>query len=121
MQQKLRFVVFLASLSFLPFVFSAARRETSVGRWEPIKDKNETHVREVAEFAVSEYNKQSKTSLKLKSVVNGEMQVVSGTNYKLDVKTTDGTSADAKEYEAVVWEKATGNASSLSSFKPIQR
>ncbi|KAK6263373.1 hypothetical protein QUC31_009189 [Theobroma cacao] len=120
MQQKLLVVVFSVSLVFLPFVFSDARRENLAGGWEPIKDLNDPHVKEVAEFAVSEYNKQSKSSLELKSVMKGEMQVVSGINYKLDVETTAGTAAEAKEYEAVVWEKAGLNSKSLTSFKPIQ-
>ncbi|XVE57351.1 hypothetical protein DITRI_Ditri04bG0084200 [Diplodiscus trichospermus] len=107
-------------LPILPFVFSDARRENLVGRWEPIKDINDTHVREVAEFAVAEYNKRSKGSLKLNRVVKGEMQVVSGINYELDVETTDGTTTDPKQYEAVVWEKAMGSSRSLTSFKPIQ-
>lgn len=76
-------------------------------------------MREVAEFAVSEYNKQSKASLELKSVVKGEQQVVSGINYKLDVEATDGTSSDANQYQAVVWVKAVGIYKSLTSFKPI--
>ncbi|XWS49481.1 hypothetical protein CRYUN_Cryun12cG0007200 [Craigia yunnanensis] len=118
MQQKLRFVVFLVPLVFPPFVFSNVRRETLWGGWEPIKDINDPHVREVAEFAVSEYNKQSKASLKLKSVVKVEKQVV--INYKLDLETSDGTTADAKEYEVVFWEKAEVNSGSLTSFKPIQ-
>ncbi|XVF13718.1 hypothetical protein REPUB_Repub08aG0231700 [Reevesia pubescens] len=123
MRQKIRFVVFMVSLLFLPFVFSDARRMTLAGGWEPIKNISEPHVREVAEFAVSDYNKQSKASLKLKSVVEGETQVVSGINYKLVVETIDGTInwtvAGIEEYEAVVWEKAQGNSRSLTSFKRL--
>ncbi|XVF52080.1 hypothetical protein PTKIN_Ptkin04bG0236200 [Pterospermum kingtungense] len=120
MQQKLLFVVFFATLSCLHFVFSDARTEsTLVGGWQPIKDLNDTVVREVAEFAVTEYNKRTKASLKLKSVVKGETQVVSGINYKLDVETTVGSGGEDEEYEAVVWEKAVGRARSLTSFEPL--
>ncbi|XP_022738234.1 cysteine proteinase inhibitor 5-like [Durio zibethinus] len=114
MKQNSCFVVFLVSVTFLPLVFSAARREILAGGWQPIKNINDPHVRDVAEFAVSEYNQQSKASLKLKSVVKGEMQVVSGINYKLVVESTDD-----KDYEAVVWEKANGKSRSLTSFKSL--
>ncbi|KAL6207222.1 hypothetical protein ACLB2K_024466 [Fragaria x ananassa] len=50
------------------------------GGWSPIKDINDPHVKEIAEFAVSEYNKESGKKLELQRVVKGETQVVAGQN-----------------------------------------
>ncbi|KAK7859172.1 cysteine proteinase inhibitor 5 [Quercus suber] len=72
-----------------------------VGGWQPIKNITEPHVKEIGEYAVEEYNKESKSQLKFVSVVKGETQVVAGTNYRLILATKDG--ALAKNYQAVVW------------------
>ena len=47
-----------------------------VGAWQPIKNVTEPHVTEIGEFAVEEYNKESKSQLTFLSVVKGETQVV---------------------------------------------
>ncbi|PON34352.1 Cystatin [Parasponia andersonii] len=87
-----------------------------VGGWQPIEDLKDPHVREIAEFAVTEYNKQSKLDLKLKSVVKGETQVVAGTNYRLVVSVQN--KAVAEKYEALVWERPWLHFRNLTSFKP---
>ncbi|CAN8267110.1 unnamed protein product [Cochlearia groenlandica] len=110
-------LISLLFLSLILHAFSAAR----VGGWTPITDVKDPHVVEIGEFAVSEHNKQSKSSaLKFAAVVSGETQVVSGTNYRLVVAANDGGDDGAsKNYEAIVWEKPWLKTMNLTSFKPV--
>lgn len=88
-----------------------------VGGWTPIENTNDPHVKEMANFAVSEYNKQSKMNLKLVGVDKAESQVVAGTNYRIVVSVKNGK---AKErYQAVVWEKPWEKFKKLTSFTPV--
>ena len=102
----------------LPLMVASTAKRTGplLGGWKTIENLKDPHVREIAEFAVTEYNKQSKVDLKLKSVVKGETQVVAGTNYKLVVSVQNG--AAAEKYEAIVWEKPWEHFRNLTSFKP---
>ncbi|KAK8478710.1 hypothetical protein V6N13_096962 [Hibiscus sabdariffa] len=115
MQQFHQFLVLLFPLIFLPSVISVTE-VSAVGGWTPIKDINDPHVVEIAKFAVDEYNKKGNTSLTLVTVVSGETQVISGTNYRLILKATDGTAT--KTYQAIVWEDALKNKK-LTSFEPF--
>jgi hypothetical protein len=109
---------YLLTLLALPLLASAVGgRGSLVGGWQPIKNVNDPHVKEIGAFAVTEYNKSSKAALKFVGVVKGETQVVAGTNYRLDVEAKDG--AATKHYEAIVWEKPWENFRNLTSFKQI--
>ncbi|KAJ4704048.1 Cysteine proteinase inhibitor [Melia azedarach] len=99
-------------------VAAAARTGALLGGWTPIKDLNDPHVKEIGQFAVAEYNKQSKADLKFQSVVKGESQVVAGINYRLILTAIDGTATN--KYEAVVWEKSWEHFRNLTSFKPVK-
>ncbi|CAJ1962638.1 unnamed protein product [Sphenostylis stenocarpa] len=101
----------------LMLVSYAACSDAVLGGWRPVKDLKERHVVEIAEYAVSEYDKRSGAKLKLVSVVKGETQVVAGTNYRLVLKTKDGSAIN--NYEAVVWEKTWLNFRNLTSFKAL--
>ncbi|XP_039070601.1 cysteine proteinase inhibitor 5-like [Hibiscus syriacus] len=118
MQQTSRSLIFLLSLVFLSLIFSDARKANLTGGWSPIQNISDPHVTEIAEFAVGEYNNESKASLKLEKVVKGETQVVSGMNYRLALKAKD--EATEKTYEAVVWEKAWQNYKNLTSFNLVK-
>ncbi|XP_020995578.1 cysteine proteinase inhibitor 1-like [Arachis duranensis] len=88
------------------------------GYWTALKDVNNyPHVTELAEFAVTEYNKQSEKNLKLVKLLKGDMQVVAGFNYRfvLEAKDESGSS----NFEAVVWEKTWDHFKSLTSFTPL--
>ena len=123
MPQNPRFLILLLSLLFLPIIFSDAKAETGLlGGWTPIENITERHVTEIAEFAVTEYNKQSKTPLKLLKVVEGEKQVVAGMNYRLLLNATDGAATDGAEtnpYQAVVYERSWEHYMNLTSFKRL--
>ncbi|KAJ0240571.1 Cysteine proteinase inhibitor 5 [Hirschfeldia incana] len=119
MNNKAIFLLLLP-LVLLPLYASASAR---LGGWRPLSDVNDPHVVEIGEFSVSEYNKQSKSGLKFVSVVSGESQVVSGTNYRLIVAVNGGVeiaNADgaSKNYEAIVWEQPWLKSRNLTSFKP---
>ncbi|XP_012090836.2 cysteine proteinase inhibitor 5 [Jatropha curcas] len=118
----------------LLFVVSGAAAAARLGGWQPIKNLNDPHVVEIANYAVGEYNKRSTANLKLnyavgeynkrstanlklEKVVKGETQVVAGTNYRLVLEVNGGAS---KDYEAVVWEKTWENFKNLTSFKPVK-
>ncbi|XP_038894857.1 cysteine proteinase inhibitor 1 [Benincasa hispida] len=95
-----------------------ARKGALLGGWKKIDDVNDPHVQEIAMFAVTEYNKQSKgVTIEFKSVVSGETQVVSGINYRLVIDAKRGESVG--KYRAMVWEKPWENSKKLTSFKPF--
>ncbi|CAN0890789.1 Cysteine proteinase inhibitor 1 [Linum grandiflorum] len=76
--------------------------------WQPIKDLNDKHVVEIAEFVVKIYNDEPhKKELNLVSVDKGEYRVVpGGTKYKLFLATTERHTKpeETQEYVAVVYE-----------------
>ncbi|KAF8117122.1 hypothetical protein N665_0012s0127 [Sinapis alba] len=119
MNNKAFFLLLLLFLILLPlYAFAVVR----VSGWSPISNVNDPHVVEIGVFAVSEYDKQSKSGLKFVTVVSGQSQVVAGTNYRLIVTVDGGVGvADAgasKKYEAIVWEKPWLKSMNLTSFKP---
>lgn len=115
---RLHRVVILALLFLSLSAFSAAqKKEGMVGGWTPIKDLRDRHVAEIAEFAVTEYDKQSGSKLELVKVLKGETQVVAGTSYRLVLAAKDGSVTN--NYEALVWEKPWLHFRNLTSFKPL--
>jgi len=88
------------------------------GGWSPIKNIDDPHVKEIADYAVTEYAKQSGHKLKLEKVLKGETQAVAGVNYRLTLAATDGSSS--KNYEAIVWEKVWQHFRNLTSFTPVR-
>ncbi|KAJ4822432.1 hypothetical protein Tsubulata_034214, partial [Turnera subulata] len=85
-----------------------------LGDWQPISSRD-PHIREIGEFAVHAYH----ATLKLKSVLKAERQVVSGYNYRLVLTAKDGGEGGApKKYVAVVYEKEKNNYK-LKSFTPL--
>ncbi|KAK7379926.1 hypothetical protein VNO78_34202 [Psophocarpus tetragonolobus] len=105
----------LLSIPFLSLL--VVSDATTVGGWSPIKDVKDPHVVDIANYAVTEYDKRSGAKLKLLRVVKGETQVVSGTNYRL-ILTAKHESATTN-YEAIVWEKIWLHFRNLTSFKPL--
>ncbi|GKV15039.1 hypothetical protein SLE2022_321740 [Rubroshorea leprosula] len=73
---------------------------------------------EIAKFAVSEFNNQSQTYLKLNGILKGEQrqQVISVVQHRLILAVEVG--AQTKNYEATVWE-TDDLSKKLISFMPI--
>ncbi|KAM5561242.1 hypothetical protein ABKV19_022038 [Rosa sericea] len=111
-------LLLLAILALLFSLSAAAPESPALGGWKPIKNTNDPHVKEIAEFAVSEYNKKSKNKLVFQSVVKGETQVVAGENFRLVIAVKDKSSA--VKYEAVVWERLWLNSKILTFFKQVK-
>ncbi|KAL3627347.1 hypothetical protein CASFOL_028710 [Castilleja foliolosa] len=86
------------------------------GDWQVIDNVNDTSVVNIGKFAVTEHNRETRKSLRFLNVVKGEMQVVSGTQYRLVINATDG--GTTREYSAKVlsqpWNK--NNSTQLLSF-----
>ncbi|KAK8501983.1 hypothetical protein V6N13_023245 [Hibiscus sabdariffa] len=116
MQQIQHFLVLLLPL-FFHLITSDALKASEDGGWSPIRNIHDPYVTQLAEFAVNEYNKQSKASLKLVAVESGDTEVASGTTYRLLLKATDGTFT--KDYRAVVWENASQGFRKLDIFVAI--
>ncbi|KAL0711518.1 hypothetical protein Bca4012_018496 [Brassica carinata] len=110
--------LFLLSIILLPLHIFASER---VGDWSPSKKLRDPHVVKIGQFAVSEYNIQSKSGLKFANVVRGEFQIVSGTNYRLVVEANDGSNSAGKMYEAIVLEQPWRKSMNLTSFMPLLR
>ncbi|XP_048140795.1 cysteine proteinase inhibitor 5-like [Rhodamnia argentea] len=61
--------------------------------WEPIKDVTDQHIQEIAQFAVTDFNRQNHTNLILKAVLGGKSQEeYAGTRYILDLAMTQPSS-----------------------------
>lgn len=105
-----------ASLS--PLLLATPGDHPNYGAYRPIEDIHNPHVVEIAEFAVSELNKQFQKKLVFQSVVRGEKQVVAGENYKLVITVKDESSS--VNYECVVWEKVWLKFRKLTSFHEVK-
>ncbi|XP_070677700.1 cysteine proteinase inhibitor 1-like isoform X1 [Malus domestica] len=99
------------------------RRGRICGGWWPIENISDPHVKEIAEFAVSEYNEQAKGQNKLafERVVRGDRQLVAGMNYRLVISAKNKSVADPNdatpaEYEGIVWERTRLHFKQLTSF-----
>ncbi|KAK9715078.1 hypothetical protein RND81_06G141800 [Saponaria officinalis] len=101
----------------LSLVAVTATTSAIVGSYKPIPDLHDTHVQEIAKYAVSEHNKLTSARLEYVEIVKGESQVVAGTNYRLVISTKDGGAV--KNYEAVVYEKPWAHYLSLTSFATV--
>ncbi|XP_048435372.1 cysteine proteinase inhibitor 1-like [Pyrus x bretschneideri] len=53
------------------------------GGYFPYDNLNDPRLREIAEFAISKYNKIHDQKLLLQKLVHGQFQIAEGTNYKL--------------------------------------
>ncbi|XP_058198973.1 cysteine proteinase inhibitor 1-like [Rhododendron vialii] len=121
MTLKSQSLILLLSL-LSPFLLSAAalggnQASTPLGGWQPIENVSAPEVIETAQFAVAEHNKKADSTLKFRSVVRGEYQVVAGMNYRLIIAAKDG--GVAGKYEAVVYVRPWEHYKSLTSFTKV--
>ncbi|XP_057545030.1 cysteine proteinase inhibitor 1-like [Amaranthus tricolor] len=109
----------LLAFFFLSLIYVACGEKsynvvTLVGNYNPIKDVNDQYFQEIAKYAVSEHNKESKDNLKFVKIIKGETQVSVGRNYRLTIATDD-----SKKYEVVVYDQPWQRYRKLSSFKSV--
>ncbi|XP_057960771.1 cysteine proteinase inhibitor 1-like [Malania oleifera] len=109
-------VLLLILQALVPFLLSGGASAIP-GGWSPIVNVNDEHVKEIANFAVTEHNQEAKDGLKFDKVVKGETQVVAGTNYWLVITATNGSASD--NYAACVWEQPWLKSKKLSLWKRI--
>ncbi|PKI46548.1 cysteine proteinase inhibitor 1-like [Punica granatum] len=109
----MRCKLLLTSLLLLAAAFSI----TGLGGWKPIKDLNDPYIQEIANLAVTEYDRRSKVSLVLVSMKSSESQVVKGSVYHLIISATNGTTT--ADYDAIVPDKLD-HSRELTSFKPVK-
>jgi len=102
----------LLLLVLLAFV---ARIQAIEGGYSPIVNINDPHVIEIANFAVTEYDKKSGATLKFEKIIKGESQIVQGTNYRLTFSANIGSLS--KVYEAIVYENKSTRK--LTSFRLV--
>ncbi|KAK7257337.1 hypothetical protein RIF29_31233 [Crotalaria pallida] len=95
-------------------VIASTTSAVLLGGWSPIENVNDKEVVEIANFAISEYDKRSGATLTLVKVIKGETQVVGGYNYRLVLAANDN-----KNYEAVVFDAPWEHVRNLTSFDPI--
>nr|XP_008350152.1 cysteine proteinase inhibitor 1-like [Malus domestica] len=91
------------------------------GGYYPIENLNDPHLREIAEFAVSEYDKIHDQKLVFQKLVRGESQTIAGINYKLVIEVTDSSSVNSGpiNYEIIVFEDLS-RTTKLESFVRVQ-
>lgn len=103
-------IVFLSLL----FVAALANQNKVLPTWRPIQNLKDPEVLRIANFAVTEHNKEAKTNLTFVAVLKGETIVVAGLRYKLVISAKDGDSA--RNYPAEVWSKPWLKFQQLISF-----
>ncbi|XP_068340484.1 cysteine proteinase inhibitor 1-like [Pyrus communis] len=88
------------------------------GGYYPTENLNDPHLREIAEFAVSEYNKTHDQKLVFQKLVRGESQTIAGINYKLVIEVVDSSSVNSSpiNYEIIVFEDLSRTTTKLESF-----
>ncbi|KAJ1275012.1 hypothetical protein BS78_05G104200 [Paspalum vaginatum] len=59
---------------------------TGLGQWEDIEDVTIPYVQGLGKWAVTEHNRQTGDNLQFVVAVAGQLQVVAGTNYRLQIQ-----------------------------------
>ncbi|KAM0950356.1 putative Cystatin domain-containing protein [Dioscorea sansibarensis] len=117
----------LLPLHLLLFIFTiihlhgstTAKKPPLLGGSHPIKNLKDPHILDIANFAVTEHNKEAKSNLIFQRVIKGKIQVVQGLDYYLILEAKDGTKIC--KYEAVVWEMEWLHFRNLTSFKLLKK
>ncbi|XP_008441065.2 cysteine proteinase inhibitor 5-like [Cucumis melo] len=88
------------------------------GGYTPVKDPQSPRMKELAEWAVADYNKKEGTHLRFVCILECESQIVEGVNYRFILKATDEKDNEGN-YEAIVWEKTWEDFKELVYFKQL--
>ncbi|XP_062213538.1 cysteine proteinase inhibitor 8-like [Phragmites australis] len=109
----------LVAVAVAAVVYALATPVAAIpGGWKPIPDTNDSHVKEIGAWAVAEHMKTSNCKLTFREVASGEVQVVSGLNYRLVIDVLDLAGEEAR-YKAVVYEQSWTNTRKLLSFDMV--
>ncbi|KAL4312716.1 hypothetical protein GQ457_01G043470 [Hibiscus cannabinus] len=119
MQQNPRCLIIPLTLLSLLLILSNTIEAEDAGEWTSITNITDPKVTDIAEFAVDEYNRQSKKNLRLETVIRCETQSVVGENYRLVLRAYRGTvfTMPPKAYQAVVLVQAWKDFKNLASFQ----
>lgn len=114
-------------LHLLLFIFTiillhgstTAKKQPLFGGSHPIKNLTDPHILDIANFAVTQHNKETNSNLIFERVIKGKIGVVEGLEYHLIIEAKDGT--NICKYEAVVWEMEWLHFRNLTSFKLLKK
>jgi hypothetical protein len=98
---------------------TTARAHKLVGAWEQIPNVNTTEVQEIAGWAVAEHARHANDGLRLKRVMSGVEQIVSGANWKLRLEAVNGDGVGCV-YTTEVYDEPWTNTRTLDYFTPAQ-
>ena len=119
--QTTQTIFFTFTLLFLSTNLTVATTKTS--GYRPITNLEDPHVKQIANFAISNQNKKQNTNLQLVKIINAQKQIVQGTNYKLIITAKVKDGGLIFNYETVIFEGLTikGNPIRLKlvSFKRV--
>ncbi|TQD94132.1 hypothetical protein C1H46_020327 [Malus baccata] len=92
------------------------------GGYFPFNNLNDPRLREIAEFAISKYNKIHDQKLVLQKLVHGQFQIAEGTNYKLVISVLNSSKVFSGpiKYEIIVFENLWRTIKELKSFVRVQ-
>ncbi|KAM1593408.1 hypothetical protein ACFX1Z_036780 [Malus domestica] len=90
--------------------------------WQPIKNISDAYVKEIAEFAVNEYNKIKKKKLAFQNVFQGRMKFIDPLNihYWLPIAVRDEDLPTlTSNYVTIVWDNVEHSIKELLSESPV--
>ena len=109
-----QFLFLLSLVTIILSTHSSSIRNGNIGEYQPIKNLDDPYVQEIAKFAITEHDKETKDHLELVKVLKGEFQVVSEINYRLTISTND-----THHYETVIFDNKRMHQRSLTFFIPV--
>jgi hypothetical protein len=98
---------------------TTARARPLMGAWEQIPNVNTTEVQEIAGWAVAEHARHANDGLRLKRVMSGMEQIVSGANWKLRLEAVSGAGVECV-YTTEVYDEPWTNTRTLDYFTLAQ-
>jgi len=108
------FVLFVVLMTY-----ADARKQPLSDGWNPIKDINDPHVIDIANFAVIEFNKQTRATLKFEKVIKAEshLAIAEDAIYRLIISTSNSV---PNIFQAFVYENKLNHKRNLTSFIPTK-
>ncbi|GAU15079.1 hypothetical protein TSUD_08170 [Trifolium subterraneum] len=94
------------------------RNQAIQGDWTPIKNIDDPHVIEIANYAVTEHDRQTGLKLKLEKVISGETKIFpEGTKICLNITASEDSASN--KYNIAVLENPVNHFRNLTSFVPL--